>query len=254
MNKFFLFILIFFIQVFVFGIDLENIDFYRALDRRELVLVIHLFEREKYLSQNSKLLIYIDLAKEALAEKDIRIVQDKNRVGEKSYIESLRRPENYSSEKFVLNVSKALNILIYFDSKDRILKTLDGRNIGIEDGKFVILDSFYKKSYGDVSKEHTTIEIYEVSILNPDFNKFRLDKVGSFVFLSEFNKKVYFNNISSLSNIEILFLFYELFPISKLKGIKDWFDFGFLSILKEIKKVYSLEIDSRRRIEISEYH
>ena len=55
MNKCFLIILIFFIHGFVFGIDLENIDFYRSLDRKELVFVIHLFEREKYLSQNSKL-------------------------------------------------------------------------------------------------------------------------------------------------------------------------------------------------------
>ena len=75
------------------------------------------------------------------------------------------------------------------------------------------------------------------SILNPDFNKFRLDETGSFVLLSEFNKKVYLDDIQSLSKIELLFLFYELFPISKLKGVKDWYDFGFLSILKEIKKL-----------------
>ncbi|WKC58084.1 hypothetical protein [Borrelia sp. P9F1] len=242
MNKFFLSILIFFIQGFVFGIDLEDIDFYRGLDREELVFVIHLFEREKYLSQNSNLLTYIDLAREALAERNIRVLQGDIAGG----IQSLRRPDAYSSARLVLSASRALNILVYCDGKDRFLKTLDGRNVGVQNGNFVILDSFHSKSYGDAPSEYTTIEIYEKSILNPNFNKFVLDKTGSFVYISELDKKVYLDDISSLSRMELLFLFYELFPISKLKSLKDWYDFGFSSIHKEIKKAYNVEINSRR--------
>ncbi|UGQ17323.1 hypothetical protein [Borrelia sp. RT1S] len=245
MNKFFLVILIFFIHGFVFGIDLEDIDFYRSLDREELVFVIHLFEREKYLSQNGNLLTYIDLAREALAERNIRVLQG-DRVGDVQHVESLRRPDGYSSARLALSASKALNILVYCDGKDRFLKTLDGRNVGVQSGNFVILDSFHSKSYGDAPNEYTTIEIYKESILNPNFNKFALDQTGSFVYISELDKKVYLDDVSNLSRVELLFLFYELFPISKLKSVGDWYDFGFSSILKEIKKAYNLEINSRR--------
>ncbi|UER67697.1 hypothetical protein LKV13_02695 [Borrelia sp. BU AG58] len=245
MNKCFLIILIFFVHGFTFGTDLEDIDFYRSLDRKELVLVIHLLEREKYLSQDGNISTYVGLAKEALAERDIRVLQD-DKVGDLQHAESLRRPDSYSSAKLALNVTEALNILVYCDSEDRFLKTLDGRNVGFQNGNFVILDSFHVKSYGDAPSEHTTIEIYKESILNPNFNRFESDKDGPFVYISEFDKKVYLGDISSLSRMELLFLFYELFPIAKLKSTKDWYDFGFSSILKEIKKAYNVETNSRR--------
>ncbi|AWG42901.1 hypothetical protein CR532_02785 [Candidatus Borreliella tachyglossi] len=241
MNRYFFIILIFFIHGFIFGIDLESIDFYRSLEKKELIFVIHLLEREKYFSSNSKLLTYIGLAKEALAERNIRVLEGDNKLGDMP-----KQLKNYKDSKLVLSASRALNMLVYCDVSDGFLKTLDGRNVGIQDGNFVILGSEPINRYYDVSNEYTTVEIYKTSILNPDFSKFILDKSGSFVYIGEFNKKVYLDDVSNLSREELLFLFYELFPISKLKGVKDWYDFGFLSILKEVKKTYNIAINSRR--------
>ncbi|MCD2372185.1 hypothetical protein LRB25_04670, partial [Borreliella burgdorferi] len=54
------------------------------------------------------------------------------------------------------------------------------------------------------------------------------------------------NDIPKLSKEELLFLFYELFPASKLKSLKDWNDFGFSSISKALNKIYSEKINSIR--------
>ncbi|APR64980.1 hypothetical protein baBA2_000523 [Borrelia anserina] len=247
MGRYFLVILITFIHSFVFGINLEDIDFYRSLEKKDLLLVIHLLEREQYFTQKNELFTYIDLAKQALAERDVQFVSGSDELDEIQHINNtLQRPKNFDSSKFILKASKALNTSIYFDSGDGFLKTLDGRNVGIQDGNFVILDSVSFKAYDGVSSEYTTIEIYEKSILNPDFSKLVLDKLEPFVYVGELNKRVYFDDILKLSKEELLFLFYELFPISKLKGIKDWYDFGFSSMLRKIQEMYNVIINSRK--------
>ncbi len=71
---------------------------------------------------------------------------------------------------------------------------------------------------------------------------------ANILLLEDFNKNVYLNDIPKLSKEELLFLFYELFPVSKLKSLKDWNDFGFSSILKVLNKIYSEKINSRRGI------
>ncbi len=102
--------------------------------------------------------------------------------------------------------------------------------------------------YDDVPSEYTTIEIYNKSILMPNLNKFLLDKrLNPFIYLEDFNKNVYLNDIPKLSKEELLFLFYELFPVSKLKSLKDWNDFGFSSISKALNKIYSEKINSIKR-------
>ncbi|AHH12553.1 Hypothetical protein BHO_0061900 [Borrelia hermsii YBT] len=247
MSRYFITILFFFIHGFIFGINLESVDFYRSLDKEELLFVIHLLEREKNLTQKNEFFTYIDLAKQVLTERGVQVLSGGNELDGMHHINILQRPENYNSSKFVLKASKDLNIFVYFDGSDRFLKTLDGRNVGVQDGNFVILEPVSFKGYDNVSSEHTTIEIYETSILSPDFSKFVLDKLKPFVYVRELNKRVYLDDISKLSKGELLFLFYELFPISRLKGLQDWYNFGFSSILREIKKVYDIRINARKR-------
>ena len=237
-----------FIHGFIFGIDLKNINFYRYLENTELLLVIRLLEREKHFSQNNELFTYIDLAKQALSEKGIKIIKESTSLDSMQHNNDLRFLKNCNKNtKFILKASKDLNLFIYCDGNDGFLKTLDGRNIGIRDGKFVILDPLSFKGYEHISSEHSTIEIYNASVLEPDFSKFSIDKYGPFIYVEEFNKKVYFDDISKLSNEEVLFLFYDLFPVSRLKGIKDWYEFGFSSILKEIKKAYNVAMSLNAR-------
>ncbi|UPA16387.1 hypothetical protein bcCo53_000529 [Borrelia coriaceae] len=247
MIRYFVTILIFFIHSFVFGINLESINFYRSLEKKELLFMLHLLERERYLTQNDELLTYIDLIKEVLIEKHVQVLNGSDGSGDIQHGNSPQRPKNYNGAKFVLKASQALNIFVYFDVNDGFLKTLDGRNVGIQDGNFVILESLSFKGYDNVSREHSTIEVYEASVLNPDFSKFILDKLQKpFIYIEELNKRVYLDDISKLSKGELLFVFYELFPIARLKGIKDWYDFGFSSILREIKKIYNMKINSRK--------
>ncbi|WP_024654803.1 hypothetical protein [Borrelia hispanica] len=251
MSRYFVMVLFLCIHNLIFGIkliDLENIDFYRSLEKQDLLFIIHLLEREKYLNQKDELFTYIDLANQALIEKGIQVLDGNDKLDDMQLINPLQRDnlDNYNSSKFVLKASKALNIFVFFDDLDGFLKTLDGRRVGVSDGNFVILEQVFFKGYNDVASEHATIEIYEKSILSPDFNKLILDKLGFFVYVGELNKKIYFNDIAKLSKGELLFLFYELFPISRLKGIKDWYDFGFTSIIREIKKVYNIRINSRK--------
>ncbi|UPA18012.1 hypothetical protein bpuCAU1_000536 [Borrelia puertoricensis] len=246
MGRYFITILIFFVHGFSFGINLESIDFYRSLEKKDLLFVIHLLERERYLTQKNELFTYIDLAKQVLSEMGFEVLSGGNKLDGIQHINTLQRPENYNSLKFVLKASKSLDIFVYFDDNDGFLKTLDGRNVGIQDGKFMILEPISFKSYDSLSNDHTTIEIYEMSIENPDFSKFVLDKLKPFVYIGELNKRVYFDDISKLSKGELLFLFYELFPLARLKGINDWYDFGFSSILREIKKIYNVKINSRK--------
>ncbi|ACH94767.1 hypothetical protein ACE4V3_01625 [Borrelia recurrentis] len=251
MSRYFVMVLFLCIHNLIFGIkliNLESIDFYRSLEKQDLLFIIHLLEREKYLNQKDELFTYIDLANQALIEKGTQVLGGNDKLDDMQLINSLQRDnlDNYNSSKFVLQASKALNIFVFFDDIDGFLKTLDGRRVSFSDGNFVILDQVSFKGYNNVASEHSTIEIYEKSILNPDFNKLILDKLGFFVYIGELNKKIYFNDIVKLSKGELLFLFYELFPISRLKGIKDWYDFGFTSIIREIKKVYNTRINSRK--------
>ncbi|WP_024653504.1 hypothetical protein [Borrelia persica] len=249
MSRYFIIVLVFCISNFAFGInliDLENIDFYRSLEKEDLLFIIRLLEREKYLNPKDELFTYVDLANQALSEKSVYVFSDNDELDDVQGINSLKRTDSYHSTKLVLKASRELNILVYFDEGDGFLKTLDGRHVGVREGNFVILDHVSLKGYDDVANEHSTIEIYEKSISNPDFSKLVLDKLGFFVYVGELNKKIYVNDISKLSKNELLFLFYELFPISRLKGIKDWYEFGFKSILREVKKVYNVRINSRK--------
>ncbi|BCR21953.1 hypothetical protein [Borrelia sp. HM] len=248
MFKYFTIIIsVLFIHGSIFGIDLNNINFYRYLENTELLLVIQLLEREKHFSQNNELFTYIDLANQALTEKGIKIINENTNLDSMQHNNDLKYLKNCKNTKFILKASKDLNLFIYCDGNDGFFKTLDGRNIGFQDGKFVILDPLPFKGYENISSEHSTIEIYNASILEPDFSKFILDKYGPYVYVEELNKKVYFDDIAKLSNEESLFLFYDLFPVSRLKGIKDWYEFGFSSILKQIKKAYNIEISLNAR-------
>ncbi|AHH04877.1 hypothetical protein BmHoA_00545 [Borrelia miyamotoi] len=247
MYMYFAIIFILFIQGFIFGINLESIDFYRSLEKKELLRVLYLLDRDKYFTKNNELFTYIDLAKQALIERGVKILSGSDKSDNVQNISDLKHLKNCNNAKFISKASEALNIFIYCDDNDGFLKTLDGRNIGIQDGNFVILNSLPFKGYDGISRGHSTIEIYNASILYPDFSKFLLDKSGSFVYVEEFNKRVYFNDISKLSKEELLFLFYELFPVSRLKGVKDWYDFGFSSILKEVKKAYNIEMNLNAR-------
>ncbi|WP_267517916.1 hypothetical protein [Borreliella afzelii] len=238
-----------FIVTFSFGIDLNDFNFYRSLDKEELMFFINLLKREQLTLANNCALEYIELAYKALKEKNINLLLKNNKELPADSDEHLRQSKVYNNARLIFNATKDLNTLVHI-SKDGFLKTLDGRNVGVKDNKFIILDSFLNNDfYDDVSSEYTTIEIYNKSILMPNLNKFLLDKRSNpFVYLEDFNKNVYLNDIPKLSKEELLFLFYELFPVSKLKSLKDWNDFGFSSILKVLNKIYSEKINSRRGI------
>ncbi|ABH01803.1 hypothetical protein [Borreliella afzelii] len=238
-----------FIVTFSFGIDLNDFNFYRSLEKEELMFFINLLKREQLTLANNCALEYIELAYKALKEKNINLLLKNNKELPADSDEHLRQSKVYNNARLIFNATKDLNTLVHI-SKDGFLKTLDGRNVGVKDNKFIILDSFLNNDfYDDVSSEYTTIEIYNKSILMPNLNKFLLDKRSNpFVYLEDFNKNVYLNDIPKLSKEELLFLFYELFPVSKLKSLKDWNDFGFSSILKVLNKIYSEKINSRRGI------
>ncbi|AJA90645.1 hypothetical protein OY14_02635 [Borreliella chilensis] len=234
---------------FSFGIDLNNFDFYRSLEKKELMFLINLLKREQITLANDCVLEYIEFAYKALKEKNVNLLLKNDReLAVDGNIKHLRQSEVYNNARLIFNVTKDLNTLIYIDGKDGLLKTLDGRNVGFKDSKFVILDSFLNNDfYDNMPGEYTTIEIYNKSILMPNLNKFLLDKRSNpFVYLEDFNKNVYLSDIPKLSKEELLFLFYELFPVSKLKSLKDWNDFGFSSIFKALNKIYSEKINSRR--------
>lgn len=243
-----IFYLIFIVTV-SFGIDLNDFNFYRSLEKEELMFFINLLKREQLTLANNCALEYIELAYKALKEKNINLLLKNNKELPADSDEHLRQSKVYNNARLIFNATKDLNTLVHI-SKDGFLKTLDGRNVGVKDNKFIILDSFLNNDfYDDVSSEYTTIEIYNKSILMPNLNKFLLDKRSNpFVYLEDFNKNVYLNDIPKLSKEELLFLFYELFPVSKLKSLKDWNDFGFSSILKVLNKIYSEKINSRRGI------
>lgn len=238
-----------FIVTFSFGIDLNDFNFYRSLEKEELMFFINLLKREQLTLANNCALEYIELAYKALKEKNINLLLKNNKELPADSDEHLRQSKVYNNARLIFNATKDLNTLVHI-SKDGFLKTLDGRNVGVKDNKFIILDSFLNNDfYDDVSSEYTTIEIYNKSILMPNLNKFLLDKRSNpFVYLEDFNKNVYLNDIPKLSKEELLFLFYELFPVSKLKSLKDWNDFGFSSIFKVLNKIYSEKINSRRGI------
>ncbi|QUG72949.1 hypothetical protein FOV35_01630 [Borreliella afzelii] len=238
-----------FIVTFSFGIDLNDFNFYRNLEKEELMFFINLLKREQLTLANNCALEYIELAYKALKEKNINLLLKNNKELPADSYEHLRQSKVYNNARLIFKATKDLNTLVHI-SKDGFLKTLDGRNVGVKDNKFIILDSFLNNDfYDDVSSEYTTIEIYNKSILMPNLNKFLLDKRSNpFVYLEDFNKNVYLNDIPKLSKEELLFLFYELFPVSKLKSLKDWNDFGFSSILKVLNKIYSEKINSRRGI------
>lgn len=234
--------------IFSFGINLNDFDFYRSLEKEELMFLINLLKREQLNLANSCALEYIELAYKALKEKNINLLlKNDKELTVDSNIKHLRESKVYNNARLIFNATKDLNTLVHI-SKDGLLKTLDGRNVGFKDNKFIILDSFLNNDfYNDVPSEYTTIEIYNKSILMPNLNKFILDKRSNpYVYLEDFNKKVYLNDIPKLSKEELLFLFYELFPISKLKSLKDWNDFGFSSISKALNKIYSEKINSKK--------
>ncbi len=58
-----------FIVNFSFGIDLNDFDFYRSLEKEELIFFINLLKREQLVLENSCALEYIELAYKALKEK-----------------------------------------------------------------------------------------------------------------------------------------------------------------------------------------
>ncbi|AFU74827.1 hypothetical protein BafHLJ01_0580 [Borreliella afzelii HLJ01] len=237
-----------FIVTFSFGIDLNDFNFYRSLEKEELMFFINLLKREQLTLANSCALEYIELAYKALKEKNINLLlKNDKELTVDSNIKHLRESKVYNNARLIFNATKDLNTLVHI-SKDGLLKTLDGRNVGFKDNKFIILDSFLNNDfYNDVPSEYTTIEIYNKSILMPNLNKFILDKRSNpYVYLEDFNKKVYLNDIPKLSKEELLFLFYELFPISKLKSLKDWNDFGFSSISKTLNKIYFEKINSKK--------
>ncbi|QFI14644.1 hypothetical protein QIA37_03220 [Borrelia sp. CA_690] len=233
---------------FSFGIDLNDFDFYRSLEKEELIFFINLLKREQLALANSCTLKYIELAYKVLKEKNINLlIKNDKGLALDSSINHLRQSKVYNNARLIFNATKALNTLVHID-KDGLLKTLDGRNVGVNENKFVILDSFSNNNfYDDMPSEYTTIEIYNKSILMPNLNKFLLDnRLNPFIYLEDFNKNVYLNDIPKLSKEELLFLFYELFPVSKLKSLKDWNDFGFSSILKALNKIYFEKINSIR--------
>ncbi|WNY69660.1 hypothetical protein [Borreliella andersonii] len=237
-----------FIVNFSFGIDLNDIDFYRSLEKEELIFFINLLKREQLVLANSCALEYVELAYKALKEKNINLLLKNDKelvVGNNA--DRLVQSKAYNNARFIFKATKDLNTLVHI-SGDGFLKTLDGRNVGFKDNKFIILGSFLNNDfYDDVPSEYSTIEIYNKSILMPNLNKFLLDKRSNpFVYLEDFNKNVYLNDIPKLSKEELLFLFYELFPVSKLKSLKDWNDFGFSSISKALNKIYSEKINSIR--------
>ncbi|WNY66876.1 hypothetical protein [Borreliella lusitaniae] len=231
---------------FGFGIDLNDFNFYRSLEKEELMFLINLLKREQAALSNSFALEYIELAYKALKEKNINLLLKNDKKLAVGGNKHLKQSKAYNNARLIFSATKDLNTLVHM-SRDGFLKTLDGRNVGVKDNKFIILDSFLNNDfYSDVPNEYTTIEIYNKSILMPNLNKFLLDKrLNPFVYLEDFNKNVYLNDIPKLSKEELLFLFYELFPVSKLKSLKDWNDFGFLSILKALNKIYSEKINSR---------
>ncbi|APS98721.1 hypothetical protein Bmayo_02655 [Borreliella mayonii] len=233
---------------FSFGIDLNDFDFYRSLEREELIFLINLLKREQLVLENSCALEYIELAYKVLKEKNINLlIKNDKELAVDSNTKHLRQSKAYNNARLIFKATKDLNALVHI-SRDGLLKTLDGRSVGVKENKFIILDSFLNNDfYGDVPSEYTTIEIYNKSILMPNLNKFLLDKRSNpFIYLEDFNKNVYLNDIPKLSKEELLFLFYELFPVSKLKSLKDWNDFGFSSILKSLNKIYSEKINSIR--------
>ncbi|MBB6031341.1 hypothetical protein HNR35_000305 [Borreliella spielmanii] len=234
---------------FCFGIDLNDFNFYRSLEKEELIFFINLLKREQLVLANSSALEYIELAYKALKEKNKNLLLKNEKELAVDSNKHLRQSKVYNNSRLIFNATKDLNALVYI-SKDGFLKTLDGRSVGVKDNKFIILDSFLNNDfYDNVTSEYTTIEIYNKSILMPNLNKFLLDKrLNPFVYLEDFNKNVYLNDIPKLSKEELLFLFYELFPVSKLKSLKDWNDFGFSSILKALNKIYSEKINSKRGI------
>ncbi|WNY62979.1 hypothetical protein RAC47_02640 [Borreliella carolinensis] len=233
---------------FSFGIDLNDFDFYRSLEKEELIFLINLLKREQLVLANSFALEYIDLAYKALKEKNINLLLKNDKKLAVDSNKHLRQSKKYNNARLIFKVAKDLNTLVHI-SRDGLLKTLDGRSVSVnKDNKFIILDSFLNNDfYDDVPREYTTIEIYNKSILMPNLNKFLLDKrLNPFIYLEDFNKNIYLNDIPKLSKEELLFLFYELFPVSKLKSLKDWNDFGFSSILKVLTKIYSEKINSIR--------
>ncbi|WNY60303.1 hypothetical protein QIA03_02235 [Borreliella bissettiae] len=233
---------------FSFGIDLNDFDFYRSLEKEELIFLINLLKREQLVLANSFALEYIDLAYKALKEKNINLLLKNDKKLAVDSNKHLRQSKKYNNARLIFKAAKDLNTLVHI-SRDGLLKTLDGRSVSVnKDNKFIILDSFLNNDfYDDVPSEYTTIEIYNKSILMPNLNKFLLDKrLNPFIYLEDFNKNVYLNDIPKLSKEELLFLFYELFPVSKLKSLKDWNDFGFSSILKVLNKIYSEKINSIR--------
>ncbi|WPM05799.1 hypothetical protein QIA41_01620 [Borreliella sinica] len=233
---------------FGFGIDLNDFNFYRSLEKEELMFLINLLKREQLILANSCALEYIELAYKALKEKNVNLLlKNDKELAVDSSIKHIRQSRSYNNVRLIFNATKDLNTLVHI-SKDGFLRTLDGRNVGFKDNKFVILDSFLNGNfYSDVPREYTTIEIYNKSILMPNLNKFLLDRrLNPFVYLEDFNKNIYLSDIPKLSKEELLFLFYELFPVSKLKSLKDWNDFGFSSILKTLNKIYSEKINSVR--------
>ncbi|MBB6207817.1 hypothetical protein [Borreliella lanei] len=233
---------------FSFGIDLNDFDFYRSLEKEELMFFINLLKREQLVLANSCALEYIELAYKALKEKNINLLMKNDKeLALDSNAEHLRQSKAYNNARLIFKATKDLKTLVHI-SRDGLLKTLDGRNVGFKENKFIILDSFLNNDfYDDIPSEYTTIEIYNKSISMPNLNKFLLDKrLNPFIYLEDFNKNIYLNDIPKLSKEELLFLFYELFPVSKLKSLKDWNDFGFSSISKALNKIYSEKINSIR--------
>ncbi len=145
-----------FIVTFSFGIDLNDFNFYRSLEKEELMFFINLLKREQLTLANNCALEYIELAYKALKEKNINLLLKNNKELPADSDEHLRQSKVYNNARLIFNATKDLNTLVHI-SKDGFLKTLDGRNVGVKDNKFIILDSFLNNDfYDDVSSEYTT--------------------------------------------------------------------------------------------------
>ncbi len=131
-----------FIVNFSFGIDLNDFDFYRSLEKEELIFFINLLKREQLVLENSCALEYIELAYKALKEKNINLLlKNDKELAVDNNTEHLVQSKAYNNAKLIFNATKDLNTLVHI-GKDGLLKTLDGRNVGVKDNKFIILDLF----------------------------------------------------------------------------------------------------------------
>nr|QBK62814.1 hypothetical protein EZU67_06730 [Borrelia miyamotoi] len=91
---YFAIIFILFIQGFSFGINLESIDFYRSLEKKELLRVLYLLYRDKYFTKNNELFTYIDLAKQALIERGVTILSGSDQSDNVQNISDLKHLKN----------------------------------------------------------------------------------------------------------------------------------------------------------------